>query len=93
MARRRTTPRRALWKPAKEDFATAADDAVAQGADLVITVGPTQMDQALKAAVKHPDVAFANCAGSTLLRESCWGSGTRCNRNGRRAWRMTRLRG
>ena len=40
----------------------AIDDAVEWGADVVFTVSPTLMDDALRAAIKYEDVKFLNCS-------------------------------
>ncbi len=45
-----------------DDFALAVDEAVDWGSDLIVTVAPTQMRQALRAAVAHPDRAVINCS-------------------------------
>ena len=49
---------------ADDDFAWAVDSAIEHGSDLVVTIAPTQMPQALRAAVKHPGCAFINCSVS-----------------------------
>ena len=38
------------------------DDAVEKGAQMIFTVFPSQMNNTLKAAVKHPKVKFLNCS-------------------------------
>lgn len=45
-------------------FDRAVEDAVAHDADLIVTVHPTQMTQALRAAVSHPSVQVINCSVS-----------------------------
>ena len=47
-----------------DEFDWAVGEAMAFGADLVVTVSSTQMQQALRAAVRHPDCAFINCSVS-----------------------------
>ena len=49
-------------KDTEEEFATAVDAAAADGADLIITTSPVQMEHALKAAVKYPKIKFLNCS-------------------------------
>ena len=46
------------------DFDLAVEDALDAGADLIVTIQPTQMRDALRAAVSHPEVAFINCSVS-----------------------------
>lgn len=43
-------------------FGEAASAAVAHGADLVVTVQPTQMEATLRAALAHPGTTFLNCS-------------------------------
>ena len=45
-----------------DDFNLAVDEAVAWESDLIVTIAPTQMRQALRAAVAHPEVPFINCS-------------------------------
>ena len=46
------------------DFDLAVEDALVEGSDLVVTIAPTQMRQALRAAVAHPECPFINCSVS-----------------------------
>lgn len=43
-------------------FAAAVEEAASEDADLVVTVQPTQMTQALRAAIEHPEMSFLNCS-------------------------------
>ena len=43
-------------------FDQAVATALAEGADVVVTASPRQMDQTHRAAVAHPDKAFINCS-------------------------------
>ena len=45
-------------------FDQAIDEAVAHGADLIVTCAPTQMRQTLRAAAEHPGPAYLNCSVS-----------------------------
>ena len=45
-----------------DEFDWAVDEAVAFGADLIVTIAPTQMQQAMRAAVLHPERVFINCS-------------------------------
>ena len=49
-------------KDTEEEFDEAVDAAAADGADLIITTSPVQMEHALKAAVKYPKIKFLNCS-------------------------------
>lgn len=49
---------------ADDDFDWAVDEAIAAGVDLIVTIHPTQMNQALRAAVNHPETQFINCSVS-----------------------------
>lgn len=49
---------------ADEAFDRAVERAAAREADLIVTVAPTQMGQALRGAVRHPGRAFINCSVS-----------------------------
>ena len=49
-------------KDTEEEFAEAVDAAAEDGADLIITTSPVQMEHALKAAVKYPKIKFLNCS-------------------------------
>ena len=49
---------------ASDAFDRAVEDAVSAGAELVVTVSPTQMNLCLRAAVAHPAVSFINCSVS-----------------------------
>lgn len=51
-----------------EAFDLAVSDAVAGGADLVITCSSTQMRQTLRAAAEHPGPAYLNCSVSLSHR-------------------------
>lgn len=44
------------------EFEEIVDLAAADGADLIITTSPIQMEFALRAAVKHPNIKFLNCS-------------------------------
>ncbi len=44
------------------DTLQAIDAAVSWGADVVFTVSPTQLDDALRAAIKYENVKFLNCS-------------------------------
>lgn len=45
-----------------EDFDRTVAQVVADGADVVVTASPRQMEQARRAAVLHPDRTFINCS-------------------------------
>ena len=47
-----------------EAFDAAIEDAAEAGCDLVVTISPTQMPQALRAAVANPQMKFLNCSVS-----------------------------
>ena len=47
-----------------EAFDHAVDDALADGADLVVTISPTQMRSCLRGALAHPGRRFINCSVS-----------------------------
>ncbi|OUP10483.1 BMP family ABC transporter substrate-binding protein [Collinsella sp. An2] len=49
---------------ADDEFDWAVESAVEADCDLIVTIHPTQMTQALRAAVAHPDVAVINCSVS-----------------------------
>ncbi|MDM8275565.1 BMP family ABC transporter substrate-binding protein [Enorma phocaeensis] len=49
---------------ADDEFDWAVDEALDAGCDLIVTIHPTQMTQALRAAVAHPDVDVINCSVS-----------------------------
>lgn len=49
-------------KDTAEEFEEAVDAAADDGADLIITTSPVQMEFALKASVKHPKIKFLNCS-------------------------------
>lgn len=46
----------------EEEFNEVVDAAAADGADLIITTSPVQMEFALRAAVKYPQIKFLNCS-------------------------------
>jgi len=46
----------------EEAMASAVDEAVEKGAQMIFTVFPSQMNETLKAAVKYPKVRFLNCS-------------------------------
>ncbi len=46
----------------EEQFDDAVDAAVGDGADLIITISPAQMEYALRASVKYPQIKFLNCS-------------------------------
>lgn len=46
----------------EEAMASAVDEAVEKGAQMIFTVFPSQMNETLKAAVKYPKVHFLNCS-------------------------------
>ena len=45
-----------------EAFDRAVDAAIADESDLIVTVSPRQIDQAVRAAVEHPDRTIINCS-------------------------------
>ncbi|MBO4459694.1 MAG: BMP family ABC transporter substrate-binding protein [Clostridiales bacterium] len=45
-----------------EEFDAAVEKAAAVGTELIFTTSPIQMDWALRAAVKHPEIKFMNCS-------------------------------
>lgn len=45
-----------------EQFDSAVDSAIADGARLIFTTSPAQMKDTLRAAVLHPEVNFLNCS-------------------------------
>ena len=47
-----------------DDFDLAVEEAAHWKADLVVTVSPTQMRQAMRGAVAHPEISFINCSVS-----------------------------
>ena len=49
-------------KDTEEEFEESVEAAAADGADLIITTSPVQMEFALKAAVKYPKIKFLNCS-------------------------------
>ena len=49
-------------KDTEEEFEEAVEAAAEDGADLIITTSPVQMEFALKAAVKYPKIKFLNCS-------------------------------
>ena len=46
----------------EEDFDEAVEAAVEDGAEMIFTTSPIQMEHALRAAVKHPNIKFLNCS-------------------------------
>lgn len=46
----------------EEEFDEAVDKAAAEGTELIITTSPIQMEQALRASVKYPNIKFLNCS-------------------------------
>ncbi|MCR5527857.1 MAG: BMP family ABC transporter substrate-binding protein [Saccharofermentans sp.] len=48
--------------PTEEEFDNAVDSAARDGADMIITTSPIQMEHALRAAVKYPNIKFLNCS-------------------------------
>ena len=46
----------------EEEFDEAVDAAANDGADMIITTSPIQMEHALRAAVKYPNIKFLNCS-------------------------------
>ena len=46
----------------EEDFDEAVKAAAEDGADMIFTTSPIQMEHALRAAVKHPNIKFLNCS-------------------------------
>ena len=51
-----------------DEFDWAVEECVKFGANLIVTISPTQMDQALRAAVLHPELAVINCSVSLSTR-------------------------
>lgn len=51
-----------ICENSEEEFDDAIDAAVADGADLIITISPAQMEYALRASVKYPQTKFLNCS-------------------------------
>ena len=49
-------------KDTEEEFEESVEAAAEDGADLIITTSPVQMEFALKAAVKYPKIKFLNCS-------------------------------
>ncbi len=49
-------------KDTEEEFADSVEAAAADGADMIITTSPVQMEFALRAAVKYPNIKFLNCS-------------------------------
>lgn len=49
-------------KTTEEEFDEAVEAAAEDGADMIITTSPIQMEHALRAAVKHPNIKFMNCS-------------------------------
>ncbi len=45
-----------------EEVRAAIDDAVAQHAEMIITISPTQMDETLRSAIHFPQTKFLNCS-------------------------------
>lgn len=46
----------------EETFEETVDAAIGDGVELIITTSPVQMEYALRAAVKYPNVKFLNCS-------------------------------
>ncbi len=46
----------------EDEFNEAIEAAAEDGADLIITTSPVQMEPALSAAVRHPNIKFLNCS-------------------------------
>ena len=46
----------------EEEFDEAVEKAAAAGTELIFTTSPIQMESALRAAVKHPEIKFMNCS-------------------------------
>jgi len=46
----------------EEEFDEAVDSAAEDGADMIITTSPIQMEHALRASVKYPNIKFLNCS-------------------------------
>ena len=46
----------------EEEFDEAVEKAAAAGTELIFTTSPIQMEPALRAAVKHPEIKFMNCS-------------------------------
>ena len=46
----------------EEEFEESVEAAAQDGADLIITTSPVQMEHALKAAIKYPKIKFLNCS-------------------------------
>lgn len=53
---------RAALKDGSGNTLQAIDAAASWGADVVFTVSPTQLDDALRAAIKYDDIIFLNCS-------------------------------
>ena len=49
-------------KTTEEEFDEAVEAAAEDGADMIITTSPIQMEHTLRAAVKHPNIKFMNCS-------------------------------
>lgn len=49
-------------KETEEEFEDAVDAAAEDGVELIITTSPVQMEFALRAAVKYPNIKFLNCS-------------------------------
>ncbi len=47
-----------------DEFDWAVEECVKFGANLIVTISPTQMDQALRAAILHPELTVINCSVS-----------------------------
>ena len=49
-------------KETEEEFEEAVEAAAGDGVELIITTSPVQMEYALRAAVKYPNIKFLNCS-------------------------------
>ena len=49
-------------KDTEEEFADSVEAAAEDGAEVIITTSPVQMEHALKAAIKYPKIKFLNCS-------------------------------
>ena len=49
-------------KETEEEFDEAVEAAAGDGVELIITTSPVQMDFALRAAVRYPNIKFLNCS-------------------------------
>ena len=51
-----------ICRNSEKEFDDAVEAAAADGADLIITISPAQMEYTLRVSVKYPQIKFLNCS-------------------------------